>query len=242
MVVESWPFNSIPEMRSFRLRSFNVSAVGSQNREYIPGGLMVARWEAKLSFADMNEEKWREHDGLIARLRGASGLLRLWDAARPEPFYNQAVTKSVTPWDGGTTFTDAPGFEEGALPPFVAVDAAAARADNNLVLSQFPASKTAVLRSGDLVEFRPNGIAVPHGHLHVVTRSANSNPDGKARVYFEPGLRGALVAGDMCVLGGGDLRPTTVFRLASDEEGLIDVRAPNIGSLGLSFIEVLPRS
>lgn len=243
MTVEVWPFDSLPEMRSFRLRAFNVSAIGSQTREVFAGGLIVQRFEVKMSMPDMNEDKWREHDGLIARLRGIGGFIRLWDAARPEPYYNQAVTRTQEFWSGPTTWTDETGFASGPLPPFVAVRTAAVRGDSSVVLQNFPASKLAVLRPGDLFEIRPNGQWVEHGHLYLVTRTANSDANGYARVYFEPGLRTGVAAGDQVVLGDGkSVFPSSVFRLSSDEDGLIDVRSPNIGSLGISFIEVLPRA
>lgn len=229
-------------MRSFRLRSYNVSSIGSQTREVFPGGLIVARFEAKMTMPDLEEDRWREHDGLLARLRGIDGTIRLWDAARPEPRYNALVARSKASWDDGTYFSDGSGWESGPLPPYVVVDQRAARGSNSLMLRGFQASLAAVLRPGDLFEARPNGLPSEHSHLYLVTRTSNTNADGKTRVHFEPGLRKSLCAGDQIVLGGGAERPMGIFRLASDDEGLIDVRAPIIGSLGLSFIEVLPHT
>ncbi len=225
-----------------RLRPFNISAIASQTQELIPGGMMVQRFEAKLTMPDMESEQWRDHDGLFAALRGIEGRLRLWDHARPQPHYNSTVQESGATWDGGATWAEGGLWSAGLLPPFVTVAETAGRGANSILLSGFPASLTGVLRRGDLSEARPNGIPADHGHLYVITRWANSNTEGQARVYFEPGLRKGLRAGDMWVIGGGGMKPSSVFRLASDDEGSIDVRAPNLGSFGVSLIEVLPQS
>jgi len=240
MTIESWPFDSLPEMRSFRLRAFNISALASQTQELIPGGLIVQRFEAKLTMPDMEEERWRDHDGLFAALRGTGGKIRLWDHARTEPYYNQTVTPTTALWDAGASWSGGAAWAAGKLPPIVAVGETASRGTNNILLKGFPPSLSGVLRRGDLMEFWPNGIPAEHGHLYPVTRRANSNASGQCRVYFEPGLRKGLRAGDACVIGGGGLKPSSVFRLASDDEGLIDVRGAMIGSFGVSFTEVLP--
>lgn len=239
-MIHTWPFDSLPEMRSFRLRAMNLSALASQTGELIPGGLLVQRFEAKLTMPDLGEEKWREHDGLFSDMAGTAGLIRLWDHARPEPFYNQTVAQSVVTWDDDTTFSDGSGWMNGLLPPIVTVGETAARGASNLLLKGFPPSLSGVLRRGDLFEIRPNGIPAEHGHLYVVTRWANSNAAGHARVYFKAGLRKGVRAGDAAVIGGGAEKPSTVFRHLSDDEGSIDVRAPMIGAFGVSLIEVLP--
>lgn len=95
---------------------------------------------------------------------------------------------------------------------------------------------SAILNMGDLFEARPGGIAAEHGHLYEVNREADTNSTGKTRLYFEPGLRKKIAAGDMIVLR----YPTSVFRLASDQEGLISRGLANLGDMGLSLTEVLP--
>lgn len=242
MTIWNWPFDSIPEMRSFRLRPFNISAIASQTQELIAGGLMVQRFEAKLTMPTMEEERWRDHDGLFAALRGVEGRLRLWDHSRERPLYDESVQEAGATWSGGGSWSGGGLWSSGLLPPFVTVAEGVARGSNYLRLKGFPASLNGVLRRGDLMEIRPNGIPAEHGHLYVVTRWAKSNSDGECGVYFEAGLRKGVRTGDMVVIGGGGMKPSSVFRLASDDEGSIDVQGTMVGSFGVSLIEVLPQS
>ncbi len=203
---------------------------------------MVQRFEAKLTMPDMEEDRWRDHDGLFAALAGTGGKIRLWDHARTEPYYNQTVVESESFWSGGARWSGGAAWASGKLPPMVAVGESRARGQSNVLLKGFPPSLSGVLRRGDLFEIMPNGTPADYGHLYVVTRWANSNADGHARVYFRDGLRKGVRPGDMCVIGGGGLKPSSVFRLASDDEGNIDVRDAMIGSFGVSFSEVLPHA
>jgi hypothetical protein len=242
MTILVWPHDSIPEMRSFRLKPFNIASVAAQTQELIPGGLLLQRWEARLTLTQVEEEQWRDLSGLASDLAGTGGLIRLWDHARAEPYFNRVATTTSETWDGGPTFEDGAGFESGLLSPYLTLVNGASRGANYLVMAGFPASTEGVLRRGDLFEIRPNGIPADHGHLYEVTRTARSNADGQAGVYFKGGLRKGVHAGDMAVVGGGPWKPSSVFRLASDDEGNIEVQGPMIGSLGLSFIEVLPHA
>jgi hypothetical protein len=243
MTIWTWPRGSVPGLRSFRLRAKNISAIASQTDELVPGGLIVQKFEAKLTVPDLGEEHWREHSGLFAELCGTGGRLRLWDHARTQPYYNElAAAQANAEWDGGGLWSDGGGWEAGLLPPFVVVAATARRGDTSLLLKEFPPSLSGVLRRGDLFEARPNGIPADHGHLYEVTRWSNSNADGMARVNFRAGLRKGLRIGDMIVIGGADMYPSTVFRLASDDEGDIEVRAPSFGSFGVSLVEILPHT
>lgn len=239
-MILTWPFDSLPEMRSFRLRSFNISSLASQTQELIPGGLMVQRFEVKMTMPDMEEDRWRDHDGLFADLAGTGGLIRLWDPARTEPYYNQEVVRTAALWDDSAHWDGGASWESGPLPPLVTIGETRSRGFDNVLLKGFPPSLSGVLRRGDLFEIRPNGIPAEHGHLYVVTRRANSNSAGEARVYFKAGLHKGVRSGDQVVIGGGGEKPMSTFRLASDDEGLIEVRDAMIGSFGASFTEVLP--
>lgn len=230
-------------MRSFRLRAFNISSIASQTQELIPGGLVSQRFEAKLTMPTMPSDAWRELDGLIAALAGTGGKVRLWDHARPQPYYNKVATETQANWDTGSQWDGKVGWSAGLLPPLVTVGSAAVRGATDMLLSGFPASLDAVLRRGDLFEIRPNGSAADYGHLYLCTGTMNSNSDGDGRVYFMPGLRRGVAAGDVVVLGAeAGPFPSSVFRLSSDDEGLIDVQAPDFGVFGLTLIEVLPHT
>lgn len=241
-MIWSWPYDTAPEVRSFRLRAFNLFSISSQTQEFVPGGLLVQRFEARLTFPALTADRWRELDGLLAVLAGAGGKLRLWDEARKQPYYNSLVSKSGSNWDDNTTWDDGAQWESGLLPPFVTASEDQPRGATDLLAGGFPANTEGVLRRGDLFEVRPNGTAAEHGHLYVVVGFANSNSGGKTRIFFRPGLRAGVRAGDMLVIGGSSptFWPSTVFRLASDDEGDIEVRAPSTGSIGVTLLEVLP--
>jgi hypothetical protein len=243
MLISTFPFDTPIEMRSFRVRPFNIQSMGSQTRELIPGGLMVARWEVKMTMPDFEEARWREHDGLITELEGINGRIRLFDPARKEPMYNRTVTQTEENWDDDTPFDDNIGWGTGPLPPYVYLAETVSRGDNYMRLGGFPASIEGALRRGDLFEVLPNGVRTDHSQLHVVTRWAKSDADGELGVYFSPGMRSGGRSGDMVILGDGKgVRPMGVFRLSSDEEGSIEVRAPSFGSMGLTFTEVVAQA
>lgn len=220
----------------------NLSSIASQSQEYIPGGLIVQKFETGIVMPPMESDQWRDLDGLVAALRGADGKIRLWDSKRKEPAFNRTATITTQTWDDSTLWSDGTGWSSGALPPFVNVGESAARGTNNLLLNGFPPSVSGVLRRGDLMEIRPNGVPAEHAHLYMVTQWSNSNSDGAVRVYFEPGIRKGVRPGDLAVIGGGGDKPMSVFRLASDDQGEMEVNEAGHGSLGLRFSEALPIS
>lgn len=241
MTVEilDWPANlSSVTARTFRLTSRNLQSTSLLTREVTPAGPTVQRFVAALSFPPRDQAEWRQADGLLTSLRGMSGLLRLGDPAKKEPLFNSTVTETAETWDDLTTWDDGAGWSSGKLPAFVAAKDAASRGERSVVLQSLPVSTIAVLRPGDLFEIRTNGIPAEHGHLYLVTRQANTDTNGETRVTFEPGLRTGVAPGDMVVL----TEPKTVFRLIDDEQGEIEVDNTFIGQMGLSLIEVLPRS
>jgi hypothetical protein len=248
--VETWPSDAGVAQRSFQLKSYNLRSIGYLSREVRSSGPVAQRFEVKLTLPPMGviareaegnasaKASWRKVDGFLARLRGTSGFVRLRDHARPAPYYNIVNIQGVANWDDDATWDDGAQWVGGHLPPYVVIDALARRGDNSVVMRGLPTSTEAALNPGDLFEIRPNGVPAEHGMLHLVTRQANSNSDGKSRVYFEPGIRLGVRSGDMVVLR----QPTSVFSLASDEDGMIDVDQALNGTLGLTLIEVLPRS
>jgi hypothetical protein len=148
--------------------------------------------------------------------------------------YDVEVDPSVSNWSDGRTWSDGRGWESGFMPPFVVVDEDALPGDTSVVLRAFPANVDRALRTGDLFEHRPNAIPARLGLLYEVVNDLRTNSDGKARVQFEPGLRAAMKAGDQIVIR----YPTSVFSLATDQEGVISRMAPgNLGSFGLNLTE-----
>lgn len=241
--IEVWPetFRHY-QAGSFQLTARNLYSAGALSGELRPHGPLVQRFVARYTFPPKADLDWRELSGLISSLRGLHGKIRVGDYGRRLPAYNirqaRAGNLSEQAFSDGTLFSDGTGFEEGGLPAFCNVDAYAERGSRTLVLRGLPASLAPAFYRGDLFEIRPNGAPATHAHLYEVVRQAQSNADGEARVYFEPPLRATVRAGDQVALH----EPTTLMRLAADNEGEIQRDAAEIGRLGLSFIEILPRT
>jgi hypothetical protein len=176
---------------------------------------------------------WREWQGFITRLRGTSGRMRIVDYFRMRPRYEERNLPVQTNWADGSRWADGTQWSTGALPPFITFDQAAIAGDTTAVVRGLPASLEEILAPADLFEARPNGIATEYGNLYEIVHCARSNADGKARIYFAPGLRQGFAAGDMLVLR----YPTCVFRLASKSEGMVTRVRGNIGNLGFKLIE-----
>lgn len=192
-------------------------------------------WLADISFRPMYDPTQQDVDAWVSRLRGRSGVARIGHAARQRPWYDRNRAANLATFSDGTRFVDGSGFDSGYLPPEVYVVTAAGKGTRYLVLGGFPASTSNVLRSGDLLQVKPNGIAGTVPHLYKVMYGGNSNSSGQIGVEIEPMLRTAIAAGDTVGLRNA----STLFRLIDDQQGDIDVGAAGIGSLGLSFIEAL---
>lgn len=247
--VATWPDDAHIAQRSFQLKSRNVRSVSYLSSSIRSSGPVSQRFEVKITLPPMQhiaqtnidaaraKASWRFLSGFLSRLRGASGFVRMHDTARPQPYFNLVNMQGEAAWDDGSTWDDGAHWVGGHLPPYVVIDALERRGANSVVMRALPESTNDVFSPGDLFEIRRDGVPADHGMLHEVTQIASSNADGKARVYFEPGLRVGVRGGDMVALR----KPTSVFNLASDDEGVIDVNEALHGSLGLTLIEVLPQ-
>jgi hypothetical protein len=154
---------------------------------------------------------------------------------RLRPQYNREMTSESQKWSDGTTFTDGTGFLDGLLPPTAFVLAATARGETSIQIGGLPASISDALRRGDLLEFRPNGIADGVPRLHEVMVNGSTNSDGETGVEIRPALRSALVAGDMVVLQN----PMSVFHLVDDSQGDVEMTVASQGSFGFSLVEAI---
>lgn len=176
---------------------------------------------------------WRDWQGFMTRLRGTSGLLRIVDYHRMRPRYDELHGKTLSNWSDGLQWSDGSQWETGALPPFVTFDENAVVDSDNIVMRGLPPNIAEVLSPADLFEVRPNGVPTGWGNLYEVIHCSRSNADGKARVYFQPGLRQGFAAGDMIVLR----YPTSVFRLADKGQGIVTRSLGNVGNVGFKLIE-----
>lgn len=232
--IESWPSEIASGTTSFQLVPFNLFSTATFDNEINPGGTVDQRFVAKMTFPPKTTLVWREASGIISRLRGIYGRVRMYDPLRRIPAYNIRVMSEQHGFSDGTNWSDDTGWLEGFLPPLVSIVDPAKRGDRSIVVQGYPASEDKVHSPGDLFEIRPNGVAASHGHCYEVVRYSNSDADGKTRIEFEPGLRANVASGDQVVLRD----PTTVFRLASDQEGEITRSIAHYGEFGLSLIEI----
>jgi hypothetical protein len=189
--------------------------------------------EKRDSAGNLLAPSYREIEGRVAGLRGIGGKLRIADPLYVRPQYDEALIESN--WSGGRKWSGGRSWVSGLLPPSVTVDAAAVTGAFSVVVRGLPVSIARVLRIGDRFEARPNGIASTFGHYYILTQDCVSDASGKTRLYFEPGLRAGLNAGDQIVLK----RPTSVFSCIDDKQGVVS-RSGRTGAFGLSLVETLP--
>ena len=178
---------------------------------------------------------WRAMAGMIAQLGGTSGKLRVADVTRLSPQRDLESTLAQERWSDGTFFDDGTGWANGLLPPTVFVFGAASQGEDNLVIGGLPASSSRVLRRGDLFEIMPGGVFSTTPHLYMNMFDAPTDANGRTRVYISPRLRSGVAAGDMVVLHN----PQTLFRLVSDEEGIMDITPPYVANFGLKLVEAV---
>jgi hypothetical protein len=237
--VLDWPDDLAKlQTRVFHLISQNLRSAALLTGELLTAGPTSQRWVAELEFPPRAAAEWRRVDGLLAQLRGTSGFVRMGDYARQGPAYNETVAKTTEPWSDATTWDDGSGWQSGPLPASVAAFENAARGARSILTGGFPVSITKALAPGDLFEIRPSGNPATFGHLYIITGYANTDANGQTRIEFEPGLRTGVAVGDQVVLDD----PKTVFRLQGDDQGGTSVDSMLIGRLGISLVEVLPRS
>jgi hypothetical protein len=227
----------------FDLQSDSIDSESAATRQRARAVPFAQVWVVDLVFppapdvraATAEKASWRERQGFITRLRGTSGLLRVYDSFRRRPAYDLTHDPVLANWSGGATWSDGSQWSSGPLPPFLIVDETARFEETSIVLRGLPADTELVLSPADLMEGRPNGIPTPYGNLYETVLCARSNSAGKARVYLQPGLRQGFAPGDPFYLRDA----SCVFRLADKAQGRVTRSVGNIGRSGMSLIEHL---
>jgi hypothetical protein len=171
----------------------------------------------------------------FSRLDGQAGLMRMGDPLRLMPQANRLAVPSISTWDDDTLFDDGTGWANFPVPPYAVVGAQAARGGNYLVIKALPASKERLLRRGDLLELRVNGVADETPCLHEIQVDGSTNSSGEVGVEIRPRLRRGFAVGDMVVFD----RPTSVFRLVDDDQGAAEMSLPRIANIGFSLVEAI---
>lgn len=239
MTIWTWPV----EWYSFTSLSMSLKPISVTSPHTWTGGKGVSRlgqlWLVKVT---LGPQAWDENGQAMAAffdlVGGQGGLVRIGDPVRQRPLRDRLLAASSAEFSDGSKFSDGTGFDDDYLPNFVTIDAAVQRGATYLVLSGFPASETAVLRRGDLIEFRPNGIPAGGPSLHSVMFNSNSDANGKSGIQISPPLRRDLAAGDMAVLVGA----TSVFRLIDDEQGVPEISPGNFMATGFALVEAMDQT
>lgn len=219
---------------SFTLTSKNLMSQNPFTQRLSVAGPMSQLFQVKVKLDTQNEEVWLAMEGFFAEAGGSLGIIRLSDFSRLQPQYSKELS-ALSGWSGGQFWSDGQGWQTGRLPPFVTVAEAAAKGATSVIIKGLPVSTPRVMRRGDDVEFRRNGIADETPSLHRVIRDAPTNADGWTRIEFRPGLRKGLSAGDMVVLD----YPMGNFRLIDDSQAVVERTPPNFGDLEFQLIEAL---
>jgi len=191
-------------------------------------------WVAEVTMNDQDAPVPFAIEAFLERLGGSAGLVRMSSPMQRSPQWNQETAGTIQPWSDGTFFTDGTGWLSGLLPPYVVVRSAETIGATSVVIGgDLPVSSQRVLRRGDLIEFRRNAVADETPSLHRIMVDANTNAYGDVRIEIRPPLRKGVAAGDMGVLD----HPATLFRLADDDQGGAEYRAPIVGNIGFTLVE-----
>lgn len=222
--------------QKFNLRSINqVASRPWSGAGNAINGPHTQLWLTDVTFSSMRDPLLQDVDAFFSQLRGRAGVVRMSNALRLAPWYDRNIASSVATWSDGSRFTDGSGFANGHLPPEVFVYAAAARGTRYLTLGGFPVSTANVLRRGDLLQVKPNGIAGSVPMLFKAMFGGDSDSSGRVGVAIEPGLRIGVAAGDQVSLR----YPSTLFRLTDDSQFDFEGTGGGIGAGGGSLVEAL---
>lgn len=190
-------------------------------------------WRCELQLPASTADRWKPISAFFSEAAGQASLIRIGDSMRTRPRYNLENTLSEQAFSDGTFFDDGTGWLEGGVPSTLHVVTAAARGSTILHVGGLAASQSRLLRRGDLIEPRRDGIADDTPSLHEVLRDAPTDANGETLLKIAPGLRKGVAAGDMVVLDYA----TTVFRCVDDEQGIVQRDMADIGQAGFSLIE-----
>lgn len=219
---------------SFTLTSKNLLSQNPFTQRLSVSGPTSQFFQVKVQISDRDESVWMGMEGFFAEAGGSAGIIRISDFSRLTPQFNRDVS-GRSPWSDGTFWADGTGWQNGRLPAFITVAEAAPKGATSVVVTGLPLSTARVLRRGDDVEFRRNGIPDETPSLHRIIRDAPTDALGRTRIEFRPGLRKAVALGDMVVLD----YPMGNFRLTDDSQAVVERTPPNFGDLGFQLIEAL---
>lgn len=220
---------------SFTLTSKNLLSQNPFTQRLSVAGPTSQFFQVKVQLGTQDEDVWMGMEGFFAEAGGSKGIIRLADFSRLTPQFNRELSSVRTGWTDGTFWSDGSGWQNGSLPTFITVAEAASKGATSVVVTGLPISTARVLRRGDDVEFRRNGIPDETPSLHRIIRDAPTDASGRTLIEFRPGLRKGVALGDMVVLD----YPMGNFRLTDDNQAVVERTPPNFGDLGFQLIEAL---
>lgn len=220
---------------SFQLRSSSLTSARPWTGGNSVYGPHAQVWVPKFTAENVDEQVWPDIAAFFDELGGQAGVLRIGDPSRILCRYNRELIASSQPFSDDTYYTDGTGNLDGAMPSLAHLIAPAKRGDTFVKIGGLLPSITGALRRGDLLEFRPNGIADAMPRLHSVTLQGNTNSDGECGVRIAPPLRADLASGDQVVTEFA----TSVFRMIDDTQAEMEISPPLFVNFGLSLIEAI---
>jgi hypothetical protein len=237
--IYDWPL----EWYKFTSATFRLQSRSQVTPRTFTGGKTVLGphsqlWVSQLAFNP--NERW-DDDGqavsaFFSRLEGQAGLIRIGHVARITAQLNRLTAATPEQFSDGTGFTDGTSIVVKPVPPVCTLAAAASRGDNYIVLGSLPASQSKLLRKGDLIELRPNGVWSRMPSLHEVMVPGSTDADGKTGVEIRPRLSQGYAFGDMAVLD--DAR--AIFKLVDDDQGVPIINPPDFASLSFNLEQWVP--
>ncbi len=244
----SWPVDLAPHRATLAVATLSAvfddplsAAAQLRARPYDPAGARLAAiagvdgllrsadlWVAELWF-DLDAPAAAWLDGVIARLRGPAGRVRIpaW-TVRPTPagtlagMDGYAAAVGPTRFDDATGFSDGGAFFEGAGTPRVA-----GGRGHRLTLEGFWPFAGGVLAEGDAVGVGP-------GRVHVVGAAGATDLNGRVTVWLAPTVRSPVPRGPLETAGlTVEVRPT------GDDIGAGATRPPRRTRRRLALVEVV---
>lgn len=212
------------------LRRTDLSAKGPLRTGPFNFGGIDERWVIEISTGRMNEERWQPLEALVHQMDGNIGYVRAWDPARVLPrgraagIYQGQTVGGGQAFSDGQFFTDGTGFVDGGTVAKAGADTL--RGSTDLLLQGLIPSRDDAFLVGDKLEVG--------GLLYMIVNQVRSNVSGEGLAQIRPRLRKPIKSGDTVNF----FRPSSVFRLRTSSQGIVDRSRPKLGQFSVELIEI----
>lgn len=227
--MERWPEDIAPPECEFYISRNNTLFASPITRAEQLLRRSGDRWVASFPIGPVVSAQARRLDALLARLRGITGLIQLWDFARPHP---AGINTESGAEIEESRFADQSGFADGTVFSFGVVDGVVvygdhARGASEVFTRGWTPSVVGMMREGDYVQLGRN--------LALLTADASTDALGRTRLQVEPALRLALVDGDAVIR----TRAAAEMRLLDDDQSRRRIDVDKHYHYTLTFVEAL---